>query len=655
MSIVLEQLSKRYEGHPVVNNVSLEVADGEFFVLLGPSGSGKSTILRMIAGLTAIEQGRVLLHDRDVTWLQPQARGVGFVFQHYALFRHMSVAENVEFGLRIRKVGAAERRRRRDELLELAGLGGLGARMPRQLSGGQQQRVALARALAYQPEVLLLDEPFGALDAKIRVDLRRTLRTIQRELGTTTIFVTHDQEEAFELADRIGVMNVGRLLEVGPPTELYQRPQTEFVATFLGTANLLVGRCTADGVQLGGLHFPLSTEARPGGDERSVQVLFRPEDIALAPSAEELPGPPLGLAEVEHTTFVGSFERLRLRLPPIAGVRPIAPQAPFGDAFVLVEVTRSQDLARRFPLQPGDAAWVGVRRIHALVHPGMSFLLLTDGGAAAQAALEVGGQLARLAHARTTILGYPQAGRGDVAQARGAAASPIQQHLQEARERIGGGLPILDTRVVLEPPSIALPREIERQPYDLVVLGTQSQDQIEQAEQLLQVGAHHILLVPHAPQALARVLICVAAGEPGKDDVSFTGRLARHLGADVTLLSVLPKEQGHPQVRTRTERFLEAGVRTLAVLGVTAEAKIRSGVVRDEILAEATEGGYDLLVLGAPLARADGRGVLAGVVGQILGEITDRPVLIVRSSHTASRVPWLGTNGRITLPEEIIR
>src|SRR5690349_5578615 len=182
MSIVLEQLSKRYEGHPVVNNVSLEVADGEFFVLLGPSGSGKSTILRMIAGLTAIEQGRVLLHDRDVTWLQPQARGVGFVFQHYALFRHMSVADNVEFGLRIRKVSAAERRRRRDELLELAGLGGLGARMPRQLSGGQQQRVALARALAYQPEVLLLDEPFGALDAKIRVDLRRTLRRIQREL-----------------------------------------------------------------------------------------------------------------------------------------------------------------------------------------------------------------------------------------------------------------------------------------------------------------------------------------------------------------------------------------------------------------------------------------------------------------------------------------
>src|SRR4051812_34870215 len=268
MSIVLEQLTKRYEGYPVVNNVSLEVADGEFFVLLGPSGSGKSTILRMIAGLTAIDQGRVLLHGRDVTALPPQGGGVGFVFQHYALFQHMSVAENVEFGLRIRRVAATVRHRKRDELLDLVGLAGLGRRMPRHLSGGQQQRVALARALAYQPDVLLLDEPLGALDAKIRIDLRRTLRLIQHELGMTTIFVTHDQEEAFELGDRIGVMNVGRLLEVGPPEELYRHPQTEFVATFLGTANLLVGRCTSAGVQLGALRFPLNTEARPGGGER---------------------------------------------------------------------------------------------------------------------------------------------------------------------------------------------------------------------------------------------------------------------------------------------------------------------------------------------------------------------------------------------------
>src|SRR3954447_7467667 len=190
MSIVLEQLTKRYQDHPVVNNISLEIADGEFFVLLGPSGSGKSTVLRMIAGLTGIDGGRVLLHGTDVTQLPPRKREVGFVFQHYALFRSMTVAENVEFGLSIRRVSRAERRNRRDELLELVGLAGLGNRMPRQLSGGQQQRVALARALAHRPQVLLLDEPFGALDARIRFELRRTIREIQRELGVTTIFVT---------------------------------------------------------------------------------------------------------------------------------------------------------------------------------------------------------------------------------------------------------------------------------------------------------------------------------------------------------------------------------------------------------------------------------------------------------------------------------
>ena len=192
MSIVLDQLTKRFDGHPVVNRLSLEIANGEFFVLIGPSGSGKSTVLRMIAGLNTVNEGRVVLHGRDVTFAAPQQRGVGFVFQHYALFQHMSVADNIEFALRVRKVPVNQRQKRRDELLEIVGLAGLGGRIPAQLSGGQQQRVALARALAHQPEVLLLDEPFGALDAKIRIELRRALRNVQSELGITTIFVTHD-------------------------------------------------------------------------------------------------------------------------------------------------------------------------------------------------------------------------------------------------------------------------------------------------------------------------------------------------------------------------------------------------------------------------------------------------------------------------------
>ena len=330
MSIVLEHLTKRYERHPVVNKVSLEVADGEFFVLLGPSGSGKSTVLRMIAGLTSVDGGRVLLHGRDVTHLLPQQREVGFVFQHYALFRHMTVADNVEFALSIRKASATERRRRRDELLELVGLAGLGSRMPHQLSGGQQQRVALARALAHQPGVLLLDEPFGALDAKIRVDLRRMLSRVQREIGITTIFVTHDQEEAFELADRLGVMNVGRLLEVGPPDELYRRPQTEFVATFLGTANLLLGEVVADGVRLGPLRLPLGTTAAQGATARRVQVLFRPEDTVLARSAKDLDVPTLGQGVVEQDHVRRLVRAATFAAAGIAGVRPIAPPPPFG-------------------------------------------------------------------------------------------------------------------------------------------------------------------------------------------------------------------------------------------------------------------------------------------------------------------------------------
>src|SRR5580658_2486040 len=251
MSIVFEQVTKRFRDLPVVNDVSLQIETGEFFVLLGPSGSGKSTLIRAAAGLTDVDHGRISFHGSDVTHVPARSRGVGLVFQNYALFRHMTVGENVEFALRVRRVKASERRLRRQELLRLVALEGMDQRLPAQLSGGQQQRVAVARALAHKPEVLLLDEPFGALDAKIREELRRTIRQVQRELGITTVLVTHDQEEAFALADRIGVMNHGRLLEIGRPNELYTRPATRFVATFLGAANLILARQTKEGIRFG--------------------------------------------------------------------------------------------------------------------------------------------------------------------------------------------------------------------------------------------------------------------------------------------------------------------------------------------------------------------------------------------------------------------
>ncbi len=253
MSIVIENVAKSYGSLWVVDNVSLEVRDGELFVLLGPSGGGKSTILRIIAGLTEPTKGRILLHGRDVTALPPQERGTGFVFQNYSIFRHMSVIENIEFSLAIRKVPKRERRLRCEELLDMVGLAGLGNRYAHQLSGGQQQRIALARALAHKPKVLLLDEPFGALDVKIRGQLRRNLKEIQQRLGVTTILVTHDQDEAFELADRIGVLERGRLIEVGSAEELYRCPSTLYTASFLGAGTLIVGRAEAGEARFGSL------------------------------------------------------------------------------------------------------------------------------------------------------------------------------------------------------------------------------------------------------------------------------------------------------------------------------------------------------------------------------------------------------------------
>jgi sulfate/thiosulfate transport system ATP-binding protein len=242
MRIVVQCVSKRFGDFTALQDVSLEVARGSLTALLGPSGSGKSTLLRIIAGLEAPDAGSVALDGDDVTLARPQDRGIGFVFQHYAAFAHMSVRENVAFGLRIRKRPRDEVRARVDELLELVGLTAWGGQRPAQLSGGQRQRMALARALAVDPQVLLLDEPFGALDATVRAELRRWLRRLHEEQGVTTVLVTHDQEEAMEVADRIAVMHAGRIEQVGTPREVYDSPANEFVMGFVGPVSRLGDR-----------------------------------------------------------------------------------------------------------------------------------------------------------------------------------------------------------------------------------------------------------------------------------------------------------------------------------------------------------------------------------------------------------------------------
>ena len=268
MTVSVENITKRFGDFTALDDVSLAARPGEFLALLGPSGSGKTTLLRLMAGLEFPDQGVVSFNGADVTWLPTRERSVGFVFQHYALFRHMTVAQNVAFGLTVKKrrerPSKADIDRRVAELLDLVQIGKLGDRYPNQLSGGQRQRVALARALAVRPRILLLDEPFGALDAKVRKDLRRWLRRIHDEMGLTTIFVTHDQEEALELADRVVVMSHGRIEQVDVPQRVYDEPATPFVCEFIGQASRFDCVVEPDAVVIGDVRLPAAHKAAPG-------------------------------------------------------------------------------------------------------------------------------------------------------------------------------------------------------------------------------------------------------------------------------------------------------------------------------------------------------------------------------------------------------
>lgn len=304
-----------------MDRVSARVERGEFFTFLGPSGCGKTTTLRIIAGLELPDSGRVIIDGEDVTYLPPYKRDTAMVFQNYALWPHMTVFENIAYGLKVRKLPKEEIRRRVKEVLELVRLEGLESRYPTQLSGGQQQRVALARALVVQPKVLLLDEPLSNLDAKLRVEMREELKRLQRKLGITTIYVTHDQDEAMALSDRIAVMNLGRVVEVGKPDELYRRPRSFFVATFIGRSNVL--KCRAmevrgeeiilecSGVRLVATAADTSTRLSPGD---MVYAVFRPHSARLDP----LPG---GANELSGTVSLVSYagEHLEVRLESPVG------------------------------------------------------------------------------------------------------------------------------------------------------------------------------------------------------------------------------------------------------------------------------------------------------------------------------------------------
>jgi sulfate transport system ATP-binding protein len=359
MSIEVRNLTKTFGNYVALRDVSLHIGAGELVALLGPSGSGKTTLLRVIAGLESADpgSGAVLFHDRDVSRKPLTDRKVGFVFQHYALFRHMSVFENVAFGLRARprrlRPGRDEIRQRVTELLRLVQLDRMADRYPSQLSGGQRQRVALARALAVEPSVLLLDEPFGALDAKVRRELRRWLRHLHDQMHITTVFVTHDQEEALELADRIAILRDGRIEQVGTPEHVYDHPATSFVYSFLGNVNLFHGRFDQGTLRLDGaaVHTGASREIAVGDttDGRRAVAWVRPHDVEI--TRERINGDAMP-ATIERVSFAGANVHVLLARGSSNDV-PAAECAP-------IEAAVSRQRWRELGLREGDEVWIQI-------------------------------------------------------------------------------------------------------------------------------------------------------------------------------------------------------------------------------------------------------------------------------------------------------
>jgi len=312
VEVRLEDLRRTYGTTVALDGLTLTLAPGELVALLGPSGCGKTTALRLLAGLEEANSGRVIIGGKDVTDVPANRRDIGMVFQAYSLFPHMTARQNVEFGLQLHKVDVDERRQRAREVLDLVGLAAHANKFAHQMSGGQQQRVALARALAIRPKVLLLDEPLSALDAKVRSRLRDEIRRVQLEVGITTLFVTHDQEEALAIADRVGVMQSGRLEQLGPPTEIYSRPATAFVAEFVGLTNRIPGEVKFGSVEVRGTQLPLVQQDVPSGP---AVALVRPEAVTITGDGSMSSGPLVGT--VIAVAFLGATSRVTVDLGDI--------------------------------------------------------------------------------------------------------------------------------------------------------------------------------------------------------------------------------------------------------------------------------------------------------------------------------------------------
>lgn len=620
MTIVINELTKFYGDNVVVNKVSLTVDDGEMFVLLGSSGSGKSTVLRLIAGLIQPDNGRIELHGRDVTYLTPQERHVGFVFQNYSVFQHMNVAENIAFGLRIRGVAANEQQERVAELLDLVELSGLGNRYAHQLSGGQQQRVALARALAYRPAILLLDEPFGALDVKIRAQLRRSLRQIQRQLGTTTIVVTHDQEEAFELADRIAIMDHGKLVEVGTSESLYYRPQTPFGATFIGGGNVLAGRKESGQIRLGQIQLPFPEGAPHHDDFAPVRILFRPEMVQIA----QRPFPPesgiynLGEGQIKERVFAGAVQRLKVELDSLQGTRPLSPRLDFGQNKLAIQCALFGAEASAL-LAEETAVWVGVRDYHVLNPSGLRILFITSTLETDKDSAPFVQQLAVATDGSTTLFNVATKPEDTAA---------VNQKLQTIRTEHLPHVAHLEQVTGQGNKVEAVRTEIARGNYELVIIDNAQAQADDQLWQLLISSGIPVLFTPRTFTPIEHLLICTAGGEPGKSDVRFGGRLARRLQASIKLLYI-SQEDFLPYDTDRVSLHLQQAQELLTTLGVAATYEIKPADSPSAGILQMVEtGDYELLVVGVSVPPDAGQ-VILNSLDRFLVTHCHGPILVV--------------------------
>jgi sulfate/thiosulfate transport system ATP-binding protein len=376
-AISIRSISKSFGIQNVLTDICLNIAQGELLVVLGSSGSGKTTLLRIVAGLSEADAGEVCLAGHCVNHLPPQQRSMGVVFQDYVLFQHMTVEQNIAFGLRLRKIAGSKVQKIVDEMLELVRLQGSRKKYPKQLSGGERQRVAIARALAYNPQAILLDEPFSALDPVTRHELRRDVRHILKTLNVPALFITHDQEEALEMADRIAILNNGRIEQIGTPYEIYNHPSNEFVATFLGAANVLLGRWQTGKIAVGTLQLKATPDAPALLERQLVKVVFRPEDVSINFQPQLLDTPfYLGRGVVEEVSYIGPTERLTVRLLLWAQTPSDANQEKpklllvdetYAEGFPVI-VYRSKWEAAEMELSAGDPVVLGLKNYHLLPH-----------------------------------------------------------------------------------------------------------------------------------------------------------------------------------------------------------------------------------------------------------------------------------------------